>query len=63
MSCRNPKSEISIENCETLETIGPKIQNVWNFTLRVSRDVLENFVLSYAKIIPNFQLIGVGIEK
>jgi hypothetical protein len=27
LSCRNPDSEISAEISETLETLGPKIQN------------------------------------
>jgi hypothetical protein len=57
MSCRNPNSEISAEISETLETLGPKFQNARNFTLRVSGGALEEVVLSYAKIIPNVQVL------
>ena len=59
MSCRNPNSEISAEIRKTLETLGPKFQNARNFTLRVPGGALEDFVLSYAKIIPNVQVLRV----
>jgi hypothetical protein len=49
MSCRNPNSEIFIEISETLETLGPKFQNVRNFILRVFGGTLEKVVLSLAK--------------
>jgi hypothetical protein len=35
MSCRNPNIEISAEISETLETLGPKIQNARNFNLKL----------------------------
>jgi hypothetical protein len=57
MSCKNPNTEISAEISKTLEILGPKFQNAWNFTLRVSGGALEEAVLSYAKIIPNVQVL------
>ena len=57
MSCINPNTEISTEISKTLETLGPKFQNAQNFTLRVFGDVLEEDVLSYAKRIPNVQVL------
>jgi hypothetical protein len=54
MSCINPNTEIFAEISETL---GPKFQNAQNFTLRVSGGALEESVLSYAKIIPNVQVL------
>jgi hypothetical protein len=57
MSCRNPSSEISAENSETL---GPKFQNAQNFTLRASGDVLEEVVLFYAKTSPSVQVLRDG---
>ena len=56
MSCKNPNTEIYAEISKTLETLGPKFQNAWNFTLRVSGGALEEVVLSYAKISPNVQV-------
>jgi hypothetical protein len=35
MSCKNPKTEISAEIGETIETLGPKIQNDQNFDLKL----------------------------
>jgi hypothetical protein len=57
MSCINPNSEIYAEIRETLETLGSKFQNAWNLTLRVYGGALEESVLSYAKIIPNVQVL------
>jgi hypothetical protein len=42
---------------ETLETLGPKIQNAQNVTMRVSGDALEEAVLFYAKSSPNVQVL------
>jgi hypothetical protein len=50
MSCRNPKIKNSAENCKTLETLAPKIQNSQNFTLRVFGGALREVVHPY----PNF---------
>jgi hypothetical protein len=55
VSCRNPKEKSLQKKCETL---GPKIQNAQNFTLRVSGGALEEAVLSYAKISLNVQVLG-----
>ena len=60
MSWKNPNSEISAENCETL---GPKIQNGRKFTLRVSGDVLEEALLSYVNFIPNVQVLRDKTKK
>jgi hypothetical protein len=49
MSCRNPNTEISAEISETLETLGPKIQNAQNFTLKLVGGALKEVVHSYAK--------------
>jgi hypothetical protein len=35
MRCKNPNSKISAENCETLETLGPKIQNARKYNLKL----------------------------
>jgi hypothetical protein len=51
MSCRNPKTKISEENCETL---GPKIQNSWKCNLKVVGGALKEVVHSYAIFSPNF---------
>jgi hypothetical protein len=50
MSYKNPNFEIYAENCETLETLGPKIQNahkihfesIWRCT-EGGRTLLSNF--------------------
>jgi hypothetical protein len=60
MSCINPNTEISAEISETL---GSKIENDRNFILRVSGGVLEEAILSYAKNIPNIQLLRGETEK
>jgi hypothetical protein len=44
MSCRNPNSKISVEISKMLETLGTKIQNAWNFILKVNGDVLRKVV-------------------
>jgi hypothetical protein len=44
MSCRNPNSKIFVEISKTLETLGPKIQNAWNFILKVNGDALRKVV-------------------
>jgi hypothetical protein len=56
-SCRNPKNRNLQKIAETLETLGPNFQNARNFTLRVFGGALEKAVLSYAKIIPNIQVL------
>ena len=58
MSCKNPKSEFSAENFKTLETLGPKIQNSRNCTLRVFGGVLKEAVHSYAIFSPNVSVEG-----
>jgi hypothetical protein len=50
MSCRNPKTEITAENCETL---GPNIQNAWNCNLKVVGGALREVVHPYVIVIPN----------
>jgi hypothetical protein len=57
MSFRNPNFEIFAEISETLETLGPKLQNAQNFTLRVYGGALEEVVLFYPKISPNVQVL------
>jgi hypothetical protein len=44
MSCRNPNSKISIEISKMLETLGTKVQNAWNFILKVNGDALRKVV-------------------
>jgi hypothetical protein len=63
MSCRNPNSLISVEISKTLETLGPKFQNAWNFILRVFGGALEKVVLFYAKICLNVQVSGAETPK
>jgi hypothetical protein len=63
MNCRNPDTKISAEISETLETLGTKFQNAWNFDLKLVGGVLKEVVHSYAKIIPNFQVLRVETEK
>jgi hypothetical protein len=63
MSCRNPNTEISAEISETLKTLGPKFQNAQNFDLKLVGGVLKEAVHSYAKIIPNVQVLRVETEK
>jgi hypothetical protein len=63
MSCKNPKSEISTENYETLETLGPKIQNAQKCNLKVVGGALREDIHSYAIFSPNFQVLSVGILK
>jgi hypothetical protein len=56
MSCRNPKTEISAKNCETL---GPKIQNYWKCNLKVVGGALKEVVHSYEIFSPNVSVEGV----
>jgi hypothetical protein len=63
MGCRNPKSEFSAENCETLETLGPKIQNSRNCNLRVVGGALREAVHPYAIFSPNVSILSVGTPK
>ena len=63
MSCRNPKSEFSAENCETLETLRPKIQNSRNCNLRVVGGALREAVHPYVIFIPNVSVLSVGTPK
>jgi hypothetical protein len=60
MSCTNPKSEFSAENCETL---GPKIQNSRNCNLRVVGGVLREVVHPYVIFSPNVLVLSVGTPK
>jgi hypothetical protein len=52
MSCRNPNSEISAENCETLETLGPKIQNARKCNLKLVGGALKEAIHSYTILAP-----------
>jgi hypothetical protein len=52
MSYRNPKNEIMQKKCETLETLGPKIQNSRNCNLKVIGGVLKEVVHSYVIFSP-----------
>jgi hypothetical protein len=61
MSCRNPKTETSAENCETLETLGPKIQNSHNCNLRVVGGALREVVHPYAIFSPNVSVESVEL--
>jgi hypothetical protein len=63
MGCINPKTEISAENCGTLETLGPKIQNSWNYNLRVVGGAPREAVHPYAIFIPNISILSVGTPK
>jgi hypothetical protein len=58
MSCRNPKTEISAENCETLETLEPKIQKSWKCNLKVVGGALKEAVHSYVLFSPNVQVLS-----
>jgi hypothetical protein len=44
MGCRHPKSEFFAENYETLETLGPKIQNAWKCNMKLVGGVLKEFI-------------------
>jgi hypothetical protein len=63
MSCRNPNSEISAENCETLETLGPKNQNARKCNLKLVGGALKEVVHSYALFIPSVQVLSVGTPR
>jgi hypothetical protein len=63
MSCINPNSKISAEISKTLENLGPKFQNSWNFTLRVYGGVLEEAVYFYSKIVSNVQVLRAKTPK
>jgi hypothetical protein len=56
MSCRNPNTEISAEISETLETIGPKFQNAWNFNMKLVGGALKEVVHSYGIFRPSVQV-------
>jgi hypothetical protein len=56
MCCRNPNTEISVEINETLETLGPKFQNAWNFDLKLARGEMKEAVHSYSLFSPNVQV-------
>jgi hypothetical protein len=60
MSCRNPKSEFSAENCETL---GPKIQKSRNCNLRVVGGALREAVHPYVIFVPNVLVLSGGTPK
>jgi hypothetical protein len=60
MSCRNPNSEISAENCETL---GPKNQNARKCNLKLVGGALKEVVHSYALFSPNVQVLSVGTPQ
>jgi hypothetical protein len=63
MSCRNLKSEFSAENYETLETLGPKIQNSRNCNLIVVGGVLREVIHPYAIFSHNVSVLSVGTPK
>jgi hypothetical protein len=58
MSCKNPNSEISAENCETLETLGPKNQNSWKCNMKLDGGALKEAVHSYTLFSPNVQVLS-----
>jgi hypothetical protein len=60
MSCRNPNTEISTEISETL---GQKSQNARKCNLKIVGGALKEAIHSYAKIIPNVQVLRDGTEK
>jgi hypothetical protein len=60
MSCRNPRSELSAENCETLAI---KIQNSQNCNLRVVGGALREAIHSYVIFIPNVSVLSAGTPK
>jgi hypothetical protein len=60
MSFRNHNSEISAKISKTL---GPKFQNARNFIMSVFGGALEKSVLSSAKILLNFQVLGTETLK
>jgi hypothetical protein len=60
MSCINPKTGISAENCGTL---GPKIQNARKCNLKVVGGALKEAVHSYAMFSPNTQVQSVETPK
>jgi hypothetical protein len=45
MSCKNPNSEIFAENCETLETLGTKIQNAQKCNMKLVGGALKETML------------------
>jgi hypothetical protein len=63
MSCKNPKTEISAKNCETLKTLGPKIQNSRNCNLRVVGGALREAVHPYVIFCPNVSVLSAGTPK
>jgi hypothetical protein len=63
MSCRNPNSETSAENCETLEILGPKIKNARKFTLNIVGGALKEAIHFYIIFFPKFQVLSVGTPK
>jgi hypothetical protein len=60
MRCKNPKSEFSAKNCETL---GPKIQNSRNCNMRVVGGAPREFVHPYVIFSPNVSVLSVGTPK
>jgi hypothetical protein len=62
-SCRNPKNQKSAEICGTLETLGPKIKNSRNFTLRASGGALKEVVPSCPNFSPNVQVLRAGTPQ
>jgi hypothetical protein len=63
MSCKNPNSEISAKNCETLETLVPKVQNSQKCNMKVVGGALKDAIHSYAIFSPNFQVLSAGTPK
>ena len=63
MSFKNPNSKISAENCETLETVGPKNQNAQKCNLKLVGDALKEAVYSYALFSPNVQVPSAGTPQ
>jgi hypothetical protein len=60
MRCKNPKTKISAENCETL---GPKIQNSQKCNLKVAGGALKEVVHSYATFSPNVSMESAETTK
>jgi hypothetical protein len=55
-SCINPNSKFSTKINETLETLGPKCKNAWNYNTKLDGGVLKDSIHSYYVLIPKFQV-------
>jgi hypothetical protein len=58
-SCKNPILKFYAEISETLETLGPKLQNAHNCSLRLVGGTLKEAIHTYALFSPNIQVPSV----